>query len=80
MALPLLPVEEVETLFYNLRATTDSAVKKKLRDLFLYFDDYWINTVPIKMWNVSDYQHRTNNICEGKVDLYFALLYSIFFD
>lgn len=80
MVLPLLPVEEVETSFYNLRATTDLVVKKKLRDLFFYFDDDWINTVSINMWNVSDCQHHTNNICEGRVNLYFALLYSIFFD
>ncbi|CAF4181989.1 unnamed protein product, partial [Rotaria sordida] len=65
MALPLLPIQEVETSFYNLGATADPAVKKQLRDLFLYFDDYWINNIPIEMWNVHDYQHRTNNICEG---------------
>ncbi|CAF4129704.1 unnamed protein product [Rotaria sordida] len=40
MALPLLPTQEVETSFYNLRATAHPTVKKQLRDLFLYFDDY----------------------------------------
>ena len=65
MALPLLPIEEVETSFYNLRATANATLKKQLRDLFLYFDSHWINTVPIKMWNVSDDQYRTNNFCEG---------------
>ncbi|CAF2869516.1 unnamed protein product [Rotaria sp. Silwood2] len=65
MALPFLPIQEVETSFYNLRATADPTVKKQLRELFLYFDDYWINNIPIEMWNVHDYQHRTNNICEG---------------
>ncbi|CAF0911499.1 unnamed protein product, partial [Rotaria sordida] len=65
MALPLLPIQEAKTSFYNLRATADPAVKKQLRDLFLYFDDYWINNISIEMWNVHDYQHRTNNICEG---------------
>ena len=65
MALPLLPIQEVETSFYNLRATADRTVKKQLRELFLYFDNYWLNNVPLEMWNVHDHQHRTNNICEG---------------
>jgi hypothetical protein len=65
MALPLLPIQEVETSFYNLRATADQTVKKQLRELFLYFDDYWLNNIPIEMWNVHGHQHRTNNICEG---------------
>ncbi len=65
MALPFLPIQEVETSFYNLRATADPPVKKQLRELFLYFYDYWINNIPIEMWNVQNHQYRTNNICEG---------------
>ena len=65
MALPLLPADEVETSFYNLRATADPEVKKDLREIFLYFDDYWLNTVPIELWNVHGCPYRTNNICEG---------------
>ncbi|CAF4462764.1 unnamed protein product, partial [Rotaria socialis] len=65
MALPLLPIQEVETSFYDLRATADPTLKQQLRELFLYFDEYWINNIPIKMWNIHDNQHRTNNICEG---------------
>ncbi|CAF4949701.1 unnamed protein product, partial [Rotaria socialis] len=40
MGLPLLPIQEVETSFYNLRATADPTVKQQLRELFLYFDEY----------------------------------------
>ncbi|CAF1525012.1 unnamed protein product [Adineta ricciae] len=65
MALPFLPINEVENAFYSLRTTADQEVKKKLRDLFLYFDDYWLNTVPVEMWNIHGCDHRTNNICEG---------------
>lgn len=65
MALPLLPKNEVETSFFNLRATADPEVKKQLRDLFLYFDDYWLNTIPVEMWNVHGCHYKTNNICEG---------------
>ncbi|CAF4145951.1 unnamed protein product, partial [Adineta steineri] len=65
MALPFLPVDEVETSFYTLRTTADQEVKKKLRDIFLYFDNYWLNTVPVEMWNVYGCNNRTNNICEG---------------
>jgi hypothetical protein len=64
MALALLPPDEVETSFSNLRATARVEVKKELCQLFLYYDDYWINTVPLEMWNVYRCKHRTNNICE----------------
>ena len=65
MALALLPVDEVETSFYNLRATSNTKVKEELRQLFLYYDDYWMNTIPLEMWNVYGSVHRTNNTCEG---------------
>ena len=70
MALPFLPVHEVETSFFTLRAPCDREAKKKLRDIFLYFDDYWLNTVPVEMWNVYASNHRTNNICEGMHSLF----------
>ncbi|CAF4550518.1 unnamed protein product [Rotaria socialis] len=40
MALLLLPIQEVETSFYNLRAAADPTVKQQLRELFLHFDEY----------------------------------------
>lgn len=70
MALALLPLREVETSFYQLRSSASSRIKEELRQLFLYFDDYWMNRVPLKMWNVHGQEHRTNNVCEGMhVDL-----------
>lgn len=74
MALPFLPVQEVETSFYNLRSTVDATVKKQLRELFLYFDNYWISSVPVEMWNVHGCEHRTNNICEGMYTPSFTIL------
>ena len=69
MTLPFLPIDGVETSFYTLRATADPEVKRKLRDVFLYFDNYWLNTVPVEMWNVHWYNYRTNNICEDIYNL-----------
>jgi len=65
MSLGTMPLEEVETSFYNLRAETSPQIKQQLRQLFLYFDTYWINEVPLKLWNVYGYENRTNNTCEG---------------
>jgi hypothetical protein len=65
MALPLLPLDQVEHAFYNLRASLDASVKKQLRQLFLYFDNYWMTGVSLEIWNVHGHQYRTNNVCEG---------------
>ena len=73
MALPFLPVHEIETAFYNLRTTLDATVKQQLRQLLLYFDEHWMNNVPLEMWNVYGSQHRTNNTCEGIYILSFVM-------
>ncbi|CAF1941364.1 unnamed protein product [Rotaria magnacalcarata] len=65
MALALLPIDQIETSFYNLRTKSSATVKQELHQLFLYFDHQWIMNVPMKMWSVHGYQHRTNNNCEG---------------
>jgi hypothetical protein len=65
MVSALLPSDEVENAFYNLRASLDAGLKQQLRQLFLYFDSYWMTDVPLTMWNVHGYEHKTNNICEG---------------
>ncbi|CAF3352292.1 unnamed protein product [Rotaria socialis] len=65
MALALLPIDQIETSFYNLRTKSSAAVKQELHQLFLYFNHQWITNVPMKMWSVHGYQHRTNNNCEG---------------
>ena len=66
MALALLPLHEVEVAFYQLRATATSRIKQELRQLFLYFDEYWMNKVPMKMLNAHGHEHRTNNSCDGR--------------
>ena len=65
MALALLPPDEVETAFFNLRSTVNGRIKQELRPLFVYYDEYWMNTVPLTMWNVYGCSIRTNNTCEG---------------
>ncbi|CAF3694570.1 unnamed protein product [Rotaria sp. Silwood1] len=49
MSLAMMPLQEVETSFYNLRTETNSRVKQELRQLFLYFDQYWMTEVPLEI-------------------------------
>ncbi|CAF2678261.1 unnamed protein product [Rotaria sp. Silwood2] len=49
MSLAMMPLQEVETSFYNLREATNSRVKQELRQLFLYFDQYWMTEVPLEI-------------------------------
>ncbi|CAF1653096.1 unnamed protein product, partial [Adineta ricciae] len=65
MGLCLLPLQEVENQFYNLRASLDSRLKQELRQLFLYFQNHWMIDVPLQMWNFHDTTHRTSNFCEA---------------
>ncbi|CAF1535446.1 unnamed protein product [Rotaria sp. Silwood1] len=64
MALALLPPQEVETAFYNIRASENNKVKQELRQLFLYFENQWLTNTPVEMWNVHGCEQRTNNTCE----------------
>ncbi|CAF1370619.1 unnamed protein product [Adineta ricciae] len=65
MALCLVPLQEIEDQFYNLRASLDSRLKQELRQLFLHFQNHWMIDIPLQMWNFHDTPHRTNNICEA---------------
>ncbi|CAF5073750.1 unnamed protein product, partial [Rotaria sp. Silwood1] len=49
MSLAMMPLQEVETSFYNLRTETNSRVKQELHQLFLYLDQYWMTEVPLEM-------------------------------
>ena len=60
-----MPVDAVETSFYDLRVGLDSRVKQELRQLLLYFDQFWMTEIPLEMWNFSLYRQKTNNACEG---------------
>ncbi|CAF1589737.1 unnamed protein product, partial [Rotaria magnacalcarata] len=46
-------------------AREEKIVCGTLRDLFNYFERYWINTVTPTMFCVQGLQHRTNNSTEG---------------
>ncbi|CAF3627904.1 unnamed protein product [Rotaria sp. Silwood1] len=61
MALPLLPLNEVEFAFEELTEQRPDV----LMPLFEYFDNFWMKTTSMYLWNVSDLKIRTNNNCEG---------------
>ncbi|CAF4668775.1 unnamed protein product, partial [Rotaria socialis] len=61
MALPLLPLNEVEFAFEELTEQCPDV----LAPLFVYFDNYWMKQISLILWNVSDLKTRTNNNCEG---------------
>ncbi|CAF4234089.1 unnamed protein product [Rotaria sp. Silwood2] len=63
MALPLLQLNDVKLAFEDLK--DDSPII--LRDLFNYFENFWMTDIPLHLWNVSDLQIRTNNNCEEEV-------------
>jgi hypothetical protein len=77
MALALLPVDKVQIAFDNLRTNSSENVKETLHQLFLYFDNYWMQEIPLLRWNAHGLQHRTNNICEGNVFL--TIIYTLNF-
>jgi hypothetical protein len=57
MALPLLPIEKVELAF------------DCLDPLFDYHEPFWMESLPLKLWNVSNLNFKTNNVAEGKTFL-----------
>jgi hypothetical protein len=74
MTFALLLLHEGESSFYNLRATVIASVKEQLRQLLLYSDDYWMNSVPLEMWGVHGRHQYTNNACDGTYVLSLARL------
>ncbi|CAF3217150.1 unnamed protein product, partial [Rotaria sp. Silwood2] len=67
MALPLLQVNDATLAFEDLK--DDSPII--LRNLFNYFENFWMTDIPLHLWNISDLQIRTHNNCE---DVYTHLL------
>ena len=67
MALPLLPLKDVEQAYEELY----EQIPVKLEPLFEYFDEWWMKQVPLRLWNVSDLKSRTNNNVEGEIYLIF---------
>ena len=63
MALSLMPMNEVANQFQRLR----TVMPAKLSGLLTYFEHQWMfGVVPLRMWNFSESNHRTNNTSEGK--------------
>ena len=62
MALGLLPRDKMLPAFEYLSKNH----LESLEDLFEYFDDFWMETALIDLWNVADLKIRTNNNAEGK--------------
>ena len=69
MALPLLPVKDVEQAFQEL----NEQIPEELEPLFEYFEGWWMKQVPIQLWNVSDLKSKTNNNVECMI--HFFILY-----
>ncbi|CAM4835599.1 unnamed protein product [Rotaria magnacalcarata] len=63
MALAFLPLDEVESSFYNLRGIVNSRVKELLHQLFLYHDDYWMNKVRLQSIHLG-FHNRLNRRME----------------
>ncbi|CAF1571389.1 unnamed protein product [Adineta steineri] len=53
MALPLLPVEDVQRAFETL----SEEAPVELQPFFEYFEDWWMKKVPFRLWNVSNLKH-----------------------
>ena len=66
MVLPLLQINNIPAAFEDLKR--DSPVVS--RDLFNYFENFWMTNVPLHIWNVSNLRIRTSNNSEG-IDIHF---------
>jgi hypothetical protein len=63
MALALMPLDKVTSALDDIRNAADSLPGSPMTELLKYFDDTWM--VNIGLWNVSGFDSRTNNTCEG---------------
>ena len=61
MAIGFVEKTLVRSTFNQLRAAAPS----KLLPLFVYFEQQWLGSVRLEMWNVYDVDIRTDNSCEG---------------
>ncbi|CAF1405547.1 unnamed protein product, partial [Rotaria sordida] len=61
MAVPLLPLEKMNLAFEYLVDNHPAC----LDPLFNYYESFWMESLPLKLWNVSNIKIKTNNIVEG---------------
>ncbi|CAF3931339.1 unnamed protein product [Rotaria sp. Silwood1] len=73
MTLAVLPVDKVQVAFDDLCTNSSDNVKETLHQLFVYFENQWIEETPSSVWNAHGLQHRTNSICEGNLFLLFYI-------
>lgn len=62
MAIPLLPLNKMNLAF-------DLLVQNRpirLKPLFDYYENFWMETLPLKLWNVANMKMKTNNVAEGE--------------
>ena len=67
LSLEFLPVLLVELAFDELvtRASATNFPSDTTLELFIYYRNYWIETVGVRMYNVHNEIHRTNNALES---------------
>ncbi|CAF3345271.1 unnamed protein product [Rotaria socialis] len=65
MALPLLSEAIIEDTYDELITTIPSTLKDTLKDLLQYFQEQWLNKVPVPQWCAHSLNIRTNNNAEG---------------
>lgn len=51
LQIPLLPAENIEDGFREIKGKAGAlGLSHGFRDLFKYFENYWLNVVSIKIW------------------------------
>ena len=61
LALAFVPKVNIPQTFYILKDNCP----EELRAIFDYYEDYWIKTVDLSLWNMHGILRRTNNNLEG---------------
>jgi hypothetical protein len=73
MAMALLPLAEVDVAFEKISEECTQSMEPLLK----YFQNYWMQKVPVSLWNVADLDTRTNNNVEGDNTFTFFIRLSI---
>ena len=64
MALALMPRDKVTSSFNEIQGDAHISSGSSMEQLLEYFEDQWMQD--IDLWNVSAFDTRTNNTCEGE--------------
>ncbi|XP_043468217.1 uncharacterized protein LOC122502303 [Leptopilina heterotoma] len=65
MALALLPYEEINPTYNELKNSKSAACRRRLREFFNYFERQWLRRVRPEGFSVYGFQDRTNNVLES---------------